>query len=167
MNLQTHEWLQLLLPAFHNFSIVSAVCTAGALPVFTPVTTPSIVLLPGKKREKTFMRNTSSETESLCVHIISYYSSLALPHRATPPWVWFFRRFLPLNREFFLSAVTECLLMGLFVGVFSLLYNIKQHNATLFVFLCYINKMKLIRFTNSGWRLSHWLLSAYFADGFI
>lgn len=32
------------------------------------------------------------------------------------------------------------------------------------LFLCHINKIKLIRFTNSGWRLSRWLLSAYFAD---
>lgn len=30
----------------------------------------------------------------------------------------------------------------------------------LVVFLCHINKMKLIRFTNSGCRLAHWLLSA-------
>lgn len=39
---------------FQHFitSVLSAVCTAGALPVFTPVTTPSIVLLPEKKERK-------------------------------------------------------------------------------------------------------------------
>lgn len=95
MNLQTREGFRFLLPPFHNFSTVSAVCTAGALPVFTPVTTPSIVLLPGKKERKPSWEMHKSEAESLWGH----YSSLALPHRAAPPSAWFFWRFLPLNRE--------------------------------------------------------------------